>query len=103
MGIRNRFDLARNWYPFYSLQGTTLHPTEHWLGVSREKRLVTMAGSLALLAQTRVYRRDLERLVGKDGGKVSDAVLDACLKVDPKSKARCCGLSTLSIGDIWNA
>ena len=48
-------------------QGTEVHPTEHWLGTTRRRRLDLFAATLALLGQQLVYRKDVERLVGKHG------------------------------------
>ena len=48
-------------------QGTEVHPTQHWLGTTRRRRVDLLAATLTLLGQQLVYRKDVERLVGKHG------------------------------------
>ena len=46
-------------------QGAMIHSTQHWLGASRGRRLLTLASAISLLYQFRIVPKHLEQLVGK--------------------------------------
>eukprot|EP00435_Cladocopium_sp_Y103_P023381 s313_g5.t1 len=49
------------------IQGYYVHPTQHWIGLSHEKRRFLFQASFKVLMQRRCHLKVVERLIGKHG------------------------------------
>ena len=64
------------------IQGVFVHPTQHWVGASMEKRSLLMRGLWRVLGQWKPRVKQVDRLVGKLGFMMSFNVATRSLLVD---------------------
>ena len=53
------------------LQGAVIHPAQHWLGGSVERRLLAWGATWQVLSKQFVHLKEVERLVGRLGHRSS--------------------------------